>query len=210
MGILNNSSITVDAILTKYGRKKLAQGQALGITKYTFYDDGVDYALYNTGNNNGSQYYDEAITSIPMLEVVPDHSVISRWGLRSGEQLQTVQANILLTSNEITIENRLHEPEIAPQTQNFSGAEEFWFEFKDTTYVEASGYTSVSDDSGQIDNFPPKQGIRKPKTYRGSRIALHAFETDVNRELFITVRGVVSEAVSDIRVTIKKNKPTVG
>ena len=54
MGILNNSSITVDAILTKYGRKKLAQGQALGISKYTFYDDGVDYGLYNTGNNNGS------------------------------------------------------------------------------------------------------------------------------------------------------------
>ena len=209
MGILNNSSITVDAILTKYGRKKLAQGQALGITKYTFYDDGVDYNLYNTGNDNGSQYYDEAITSVPMLEVVPDHSVISRWGLRSGEQLQTVQANILLTSDTITVENRLHEPSVVPQTQNFAGSEEYMFEFKDTTYLEASKFVSVSDDSGQIDNFPPEQGIRKPKTYRGPSINLHAFETDVDRELFITIRGVVSEAVADLKVTIKKNKATV-
>ena len=45
MGYLNGNTITVDAILTKHGRQKLAEGQALGITKFALSDDGVDYKL---------------------------------------------------------------------------------------------------------------------------------------------------------------------
>ena len=48
MGVLNNSSITVDAILTKHGRRKLAEGSGLGITKFSLSDDGIDYNLWNT------------------------------------------------------------------------------------------------------------------------------------------------------------------
>ena len=33
MGYLNNDSINVSAVLTKYGRLKLSRGQGLGITK---------------------------------------------------------------------------------------------------------------------------------------------------------------------------------
>ena len=43
MGYLDGSSITVDAILTKQGRKMLAQGQGLNITKFALGDTGVDY-----------------------------------------------------------------------------------------------------------------------------------------------------------------------
>ena len=34
MGILDNDTVVVDAILTKLGRQKLANGQPLGITKF--------------------------------------------------------------------------------------------------------------------------------------------------------------------------------
>ena len=47
MGILDNDTVIVDAILTKIGRQKLAQGQPLGISKFAFGDTGVDYTLYN-------------------------------------------------------------------------------------------------------------------------------------------------------------------
>ncbi len=47
MGILDNDTVIVDAILTKLGRDKLRQGQPLGITQYAFGDTGVDYNLYN-------------------------------------------------------------------------------------------------------------------------------------------------------------------
>ena len=49
MGFLDNTSITVDAILTKKGRELLARGQnEFKITKFALADDEVDYSLYDT------------------------------------------------------------------------------------------------------------------------------------------------------------------
>ena len=43
MGFLNNTTVTVDAILTKKGRELLAQGtNAFNITKFALSDDEVD------------------------------------------------------------------------------------------------------------------------------------------------------------------------
>ena len=78
MGILDNDTVIVDAILTKIGRQKLAQGQPLGISKFAFGDTGVDYTLYNPNHPSGSDSYGTAITSLPMLEAVPDDNVFMR------------------------------------------------------------------------------------------------------------------------------------
>ena len=48
MGYLDNSSITVDAVLTKKGREILKDGGNLNITSFTLSDTGVDYTLWNT------------------------------------------------------------------------------------------------------------------------------------------------------------------
>ena len=78
MGILDNDTVIVDAILTKLGRDKLRQGQPLGITQYAFGDTGVDYNLYNPNHPSGSDAYGSAITSLPQLEAVPDDDVFMR------------------------------------------------------------------------------------------------------------------------------------
>ena len=78
MGILDNDTVVVDAILTKIGRQKLANGQPLNITKFAFGDTGVDYTLYNPNHPSGSDSYGKAITSLPMLEAVPDDNVFLR------------------------------------------------------------------------------------------------------------------------------------
>ena len=78
MGILDNDTVIVDAILTKIGRRKLAQGQPLGISKFAFGDTGVDYTLYNPNHPSGSDSYGNAITNLPMLEAVPDDNVFLR------------------------------------------------------------------------------------------------------------------------------------
>ena len=78
MGILDNDTVIVDAILTKLGRDKLRQGRPLGITQYAFGDTGVDYTLYNSDHPSGSDSYGSAITSLPMLEAVPDDDVFMR------------------------------------------------------------------------------------------------------------------------------------
>ena len=79
MGILDNDTVIVDAILTKLGRQKLAQGQSLGITQFAFGDTGVDYTLYNPDHPSGSDSYGSAITDLPMLVAVPDNDVFLRF-----------------------------------------------------------------------------------------------------------------------------------
>ena len=68
MGFLDNSSITVDAVLTKRGREILKDGGNLNISSFTVSDNGVDYSLYNPNHPSGSAFYGEAIENLPMLE----------------------------------------------------------------------------------------------------------------------------------------------
>lgn len=81
MGYLDNTEITVDAILTKKGRQKLAQGQSLNITKFALGDDEVDYSLYEPAHPKGSAYYDAAIRAIPVTEATPNESQALRYKL---------------------------------------------------------------------------------------------------------------------------------
>ena len=51
MAYLDNTTITVDAVLTKKGRERLGQGRtAFKISKFAVSDDEVDYSLYNTAH----------------------------------------------------------------------------------------------------------------------------------------------------------------
>jgi len=81
MAYLDNSTITVDAILTKKGREKLAAGQGLNITKFALGDDEVDYTLYEPAHPKGSAYYDEPIRAIPITEASPDETQVLKYKL---------------------------------------------------------------------------------------------------------------------------------
>ena len=68
MGFLDNTSITVDAILTKKGRELLARGQdEFRITKFALADDEIDYNLWDTSHTNGSNDYVAVIENMPLL-----------------------------------------------------------------------------------------------------------------------------------------------
>ena len=82
MGFLNNTTVTVDAILTKKGRELLAQGtNAFQVTKFALSDDEVDYRLWDTSHPNGSDYYGNVIESMPLLEAFPDENHVMRYKL---------------------------------------------------------------------------------------------------------------------------------
>jgi hypothetical protein len=78
MGYLDNSTIVVDAVLTKQGRKLLALGQGLNISYFTLSDTGVDYSLWNPDHPSGSAYYGEAIENLPNLEALPNSAYFMR------------------------------------------------------------------------------------------------------------------------------------
>ena len=83
MGYLDNSTIVVDAILTKQGRKLLASGQGLNIKYFTLSDTGIDYTLWNPDHPSGSAYYGEAIENLPNLEALPNSAYFMRNNLLS-------------------------------------------------------------------------------------------------------------------------------
>ena len=81
MGYLSNTELTVDAILTKKGREKLAAGQGLNITQFALADDEIDYTLYEPAHPLGSSYYDAAIKNMPVLEAKPDETQVMKYKL---------------------------------------------------------------------------------------------------------------------------------
>jgi len=98
MAYLDNTEITVDAILTKKGRQKLASGQSLNITKFALGDDEIDYTLYEPAHPKGSAYYDSAIRAIPVTEASPDETQVLRYKLvtlpKGTTQIPTVRLGV--------------------------------------------------------------------------------------------------------------------
>ena len=74
MGFLDNSSVTVDAILTKKGREILANGGDLNITKFALSDEEIDYTLWDVTHPNGTDSYGTVIENMSLLEATPARS----------------------------------------------------------------------------------------------------------------------------------------
>lgn len=82
MGYLNNSTITVDAILTKKGRELLSRGKdEFNITQFALADDEVDYDLWNPAHPLGTSYYGIIIENMPLVEAFADESQMMRYKL---------------------------------------------------------------------------------------------------------------------------------
>jgi len=165
MGILDNDTVIVDAILTKVGRQKLANGQPLGVTQYAFGDTGVDYTLYNSAHPSGSDSYGSAITSLPMLEAVPDDNVFLRFKLY-GEGERNVQnfSFITITSGtSVTITKIAGQTESNPITiiprvfPNVDGAVYDYkvLDMRGLTADSLGGGSLSINDGFDINNLPP-------------------------------------------------------
>ena len=75
MGYLDNTSVVVDAILTKKGRELLSrQDGSFNITQFALADDEIDYTLYNENHPDGSAFYGEAIEALPLVEAIPNEN----------------------------------------------------------------------------------------------------------------------------------------
>jgi hypothetical protein len=98
MAYLDNSEITVEAIITKKGRQKLASGQPLNITKFALGDDEIDYALYNSSNLKGPAYFNSVILGLPITEACSDETQAIRYRLvtlpKGTNQIPTVRLRI--------------------------------------------------------------------------------------------------------------------
>jgi len=121
MGYLDNTVITVDAILTKAGRQALARNDgSFRVTQFALGDDEVDYTLYNENHPNGSQYSGEAIENMPVLEAFPDETNIMLHKLvtlpRGTSKMPVVTANLSAVQLSLGATTSIN-----PTTLNFQG-----------------------------------------------------------------------------------------
>jgi len=216
MGYLDNSIITVDAILTKKGRELLARGDgSFKITQFALSDDEIDYTLYNPSHPSGSALYGEAIENLPLLEAFPDETQVLKYKLvtlpRGTSKLPVLDIGFA----SITLKQGASIA-ITPQTLNYQGA---------TSIFEASGYTALIADVRVLNSFAgvgvnteeaerlnsiTTLGTNVSKTVIGTSLNLTA--TSVNTlfgdrkqlQTTITVVGRDSGARITIPVTITK------
>ena len=116
MAYLDNSEITVDAILTKKGREKLASGEGLNITKFALGDDEIDYTLYEPAHPKGSAYYDAAIRAIPVTEASPDETQVLKYRLVTLPKGTTKIPKVEFGVPSISVNQRSGQVSLTPTT----------------------------------------------------------------------------------------------
>jgi hypothetical protein len=120
MAYLDNSSITVDAILTKKGRELLSKGKdEFKITQFAVADDEIDYDLWNPAHPLGSDYYGIIIENMPLVEATPDESNIMRYKLVTLPKKTTRIPVIAVGQTSITLTSPGQISRIEPTTVNF-------------------------------------------------------------------------------------------
>jgi len=144
MSYLSNTSVIVDAILTKKGRELLARNDgSFRITQFSLADDEIDYTLYNPTHPSGSAFYGEAIEAMPILQAYPNDTEIMKYKLITLPR-GTAKIPVLdLGYTSITLRQGAS-LSITPQTLNYLGA---------TSTFEQSGYVVTIGDVRTMSGF---------------------------------------------------------
>jgi hypothetical protein len=215
MGYLNNSVVTVDAILTTKGRQLLAQNDgSFRITQFALADDEIDYTLYNPTHPSGSAYYGQALQNMPLLEAFPQETQIMKYKLTTLPRGTARMPILDVGYNSIVIKQGASLA-ITPQTLNYLGGNQ----------SETSGYTATISDVRTMSTFEgvgintadatalnatTTLGTNVSKTVVGTTINLRAttvntlFGNNSQLNCTLTIVGRDSGARIQVPVTVTK------
>jgi hypothetical protein len=219
MGYLNNSVITVDAILTTKGRELLAANDgSFRITQFALSDDEIDYTLYNPTHPSGSAFYGEAIDGMPLLEAFPNENQIMKYKLATLPRGTAKLPILNLGYNAITLQQGAVIA-ITPQTLNYLGNDQVF---------ETAGYAATIADVRLLNTFDATGintaaataanltstttiGTNVSSTITGTQFTLRAttvntlFGSNSTLVSTLTVTGLDSGARITIPITITKS-----
>ena len=211
MGYLDNSSVIVDAILTKKGRELLSrQDGSFNITQFALADDEIDYTLYNENHPNGSAYYGEAIENLPLIEAIPNENNTMISKLVTLPRGTTKIPVLSLQSTNINV-GRSANFTITPTTLNFDTTteSEYAFTIADRRLIQqgtASGGVGESRTSRV-----PFTGTALSQTFIGTSFTgtslsgATLFGSNAALATSIIVEGLDTGARATITLTVRKN-----
>jgi len=212
MGYLNNSVVTVDAILTDVGRQLLSQNNgSFRITQYALADDEIDYTLYNPNHPSGSAYYGEAIQNMPLLEAFPQASQIMKYKLTTLPR-GTAKIPILAIPSSVSLKQGQSQV-ITPQTLNYTGGNTFeqngyTFTISDIRLFSTYEGVGINTPTAINLNTTTTLGTSVSKTVIGTSLNLRAttvntlFSSTTSLQATLTIEGRDSGARSIIPVTV--------
>jgi hypothetical protein len=196
MGYLDNSSVTVDAILTLKGRELLARGgDAFKITQFALGDDEVDYSLWNPNHPLGTNYYGVIIENMPIVEAVADETQALRYKLITLPKQTTNIPVVTVGNTAITLLASGDASAISPNTSNLTGGN------------SNLGYTAILSDSTVADIQ-----VTRGDNEDAQSVAVAGFEFRVvakaqyieDKTATITIIGNETGGSVTINLTVKK------
>lgn len=217
MAYLSNTSVVVDAILTKKGRELLSRNDgSFQITQFSLSDDEVDYTLYNPNHPSGSAFYGEAIENMPIIQAFPEDNEIMKYKLITLPR-GTAKLPILDIGYNVIVLKQGASLSITPQTLNYLGATST---FEQSGYVVTIGdvrttstFTGVGINTTEATNLNATTtiGTNVSKTVIGTSVNITAttvntlFGTNTTLYTLLTVVGRDSGARLQVPVQIIKS-----
>jgi hypothetical protein len=207
MGYLDNSSITVDAILTKKGREMLAKGRDnFIISQFALADDEIDYELWNPAHPLGSDYYGIIIENMPIVESVTDENFSLRYKLLTLPK-NTIRIPIIKTNpSAISMEEGGKVSVVTIETQN-GGNSSLGYT---VTLLNSDAATIIGDGAGIGVNTDPIGANEDRRSVTIStnssftvRSKILADNTDISTKLFVV--GNETGGRSEIELTVTNN-----
>lgn len=212
MGYLDNTAITVDAILTKKGRELLAGGRGeFVITKFALSDDEIDYNLWDTTHPDGTNSYGAVIENMPLLEAIPDEKQVMRYKLVTLPRTTAKLPIITLGSTAISLTRAAQTAIISPSTQNISSGDGTLgytaiLHNSDAGYLNVSTGGAVPSTAGVTTPiFLSDQETKDSTTVIGKEFTFIAKSTSVEIKTQITIIGNETGGTISIPVTVSAN-----
>ena len=218
MGYLDNTSITVDAILTKRGRELLSRNDgSFQITQFALGDDEIDYSLFNESHPNGTQFSAEAIENMPLIEAIPNGANMMNSKLITLTRGASAIPFISSVQDVYTLNQAgTLQPAIAPQTFNLGGnnnvnVEEYIFTILDDRLVLPGSFVGTGGGVATASDIAEFNTIEQSLTVRGTTLSLSATNSNAlfgptitSRTTSIIIEGVTSGAVKTVTLTVNK------
>jgi|DEB0MinimDraft_4_1074332.scaffolds.fasta_scaffold105213_1 hypothetical protein len=200
MGFLDNTTITVDAILTRKGREKLARNGNFNITKYAFADDEIDYNLYDVSHPQGSSYYGAVLENMPLLEAFIDETQVMRYKLFTADKDLPSLANLTDVQTPMTL-GANGQGTIKPRTENYGIGELYTFTILNT---DVASLVAPDGRTGSFSRNGRSQVIRDASEVQVNFANLQNSTTTV----FTTVVLIQGQTTGASSSTIIKNNST--
>ena len=210
MGFLNNTNITVDAVLTKKGRELLAKGEnQFNITKFALADDEVDYRLWDVTHPNGSDYYGTVIENMPLLEAFPDENHVMRYKLVTLPKSTQAMPILEVAQSAVTLRRLNSVSIINPSTQNGSDdtlGYTFILHNQSMARLRVRAGAQVSATGTTVPFFLDEDDLPNSISVVGKSVEIRPKRLSRTQTTQLTIVGNETAATTTINITVRRNR----